>query len=484
MKRKYFDVVIMICLCVLFIWRFVFYQENVASQNNISEVVTVAMEENISQTEEVSLSQEEETTQNDTLSSYLKNTEPEDIWDKIMKNYISSLSSMIDVNHMKGAYVKSYKEEVRQDDWIYQIQGAYITKQKDKSWDFVPDSSRYVYDKENNLINDYSYVVIKIKIKKVAKVMIGELYLNSMWLCIYNEEGEKVDGAEAATAALNKPDIGSYFACPLEVGEELETEVVYIMQDCYLLNENYYILDINNTGVTPFKAKDFSFVSIPLGQGVEDTTVSSQPDSSVSEDIWDKIAEDYLLSLGESVNWENWKEFRVKNDKEEVRQDDWIYQIQGGYITKQVNESWDFVPDGSEFVYDKENNLINDYSYVVIKIKIKRVTEEKENEVFLNSMILRIYNEQGEKLTSDRTRTAALNKPHIGSYFACPLEIGEEVETEMVYVIQDCYLLDTNYYMLQINNRGVTPFEADDISFVRIPLGQGAKDEEADRNGM
>ena len=268
MKRKYFDAVIIICLCVLLIWRFVFYKENVTSQDKISEVATVVTEENISQTEEVSLSQGEEATQNDIFSFY-DNTEPEDIWDKIMKNYISNISSVIDVDRMEGASVKSYKEEVRQDDWIYQIQGAYITKQKDKNWDFVPDYPEYIYDGDNNLINDYSYVAIKIKVKKVAKERIGELYLNSMWLKIYNEQGEKIDGEESATAALNKPQIGSYFACPLEIGEELETEVVYIAQDCYLSDKNYYILDINNTGVTPFETKDFSFVSLPLGQGVE-----------------------------------------------------------------------------------------------------------------------------------------------------------------------------------------------------------------------
>lgn len=264
MKRKYFDIIIIVGICLLFTYRFVFYKESATPQDNVFETTDRITEENTVQTEEVFLSQEEETNE---LSFNLNIIESEDIWDKIMKNYISSISSMIDVTRMEGACVKSYKEEVRQDDWIYQVQEAYITKQRNETWDFVPDYPEYVYDENENLTNDYSYVVVKIKVKKVVKERIGELYLNSMHLCIYDEEGERVNSSGINIAALNKPHIGSYFECPLEIGEEIETEIACVIQDCYLSDENYYILNINNTGVVPFETKDFSFISLPLGQG-------------------------------------------------------------------------------------------------------------------------------------------------------------------------------------------------------------------------
>ena len=445
MKRKYFDVIIITGICILFIYRFVFYKENAVPQGVLLETTSKEAEETTLQTEEFFLSQEEETTQNGTVSSNLNNIESENIWDKIMENYISSISSMIDVTRMEGAHIKSYKEEVRQDDWIYQVQEAYITKQKQENWDFVPDNSKYVYDEDYTLINDYSYVAVKIKVKRVVKERINELYLNSMGFHIYNAQGEKVCSAEVRIGSLNKPHTGSYFKCPLEIGEELETEIACVIQDCYLSDKNYYILNINNTGVTPFETKDFSFVSLPLGQGVKEDTLSSETNDINSEDIWDKIIDDYVFSLRELVDVSRLEGAYVKNYGEDIRQDDWIYHIQGAYITKQKNEKWDFTPEPFETcLYDENGNLINEYSYLVMKLKLKRVERTHDwDEAFLNSIYLWIYDEQGKELDlgySSSAQTAALNKPDIGSYFKCQLEVGEELDTEVVYVVQDCHL--------------------------------------------
>ena len=483
MKRKYFDVIIITGICILFIYRFVFYKENAVPQGVLLETTSKEAEETTLQTEEFFLSQEEETTQNGTVSSNLNNIESENIWDKIMENYISSISSMIDVTRMEGAHIKSYKEEVRQDDWIYQVQEAYITKQKQENWDFVPDNSKYVYDEDYTLINDYSYVAVKIKVKRVVKERINELYLNSMGFHIYNAQGEKVCSAEVRIGSLNKPHTGSYFKCPLEIGEELETEIACVIQDCYLSDKNYYILNINNTGVTPFETKDFSFVSLPLGQGVKEDTLSSETNDINSEDIWDKIIDDYVFSLRELVDVSRLEGAYVKNYGEDIRQDDWIYHIQGAYITKQKNEKWDFTPEPFETcLYDENGNLINEYSYLVMKLKLKRVERTHDwDEAFLNSITLWIYDEQGEKIELGYTRhaqTAALNKPHIGSYFKCPLEVGEELETEVVYVVQDCHLSDKNYYVVRVCNMGVTSsYETKDFSFIKLPLGQGVKED-------
>lgn len=286
MKRKYLDITIIVFFCVLFLWRFMFYERNVIPQEQLPTSIDEVINESILQTKEISSLQtgETETTQNDILPLQSTSIEPEDVWSKIVKDYLSALEGM-DISQLEGLSVKDYREEVRQDDWLYTIQGAYITKKKDESWDFVPDSSsKYIYDKDGNLINEYSYIAIKLKVKRVDTNSITEVYLNSICLFVYNEQGEFLDSNITETAALNKPHIGSYFKCPLEIGEELETEIVFVMQDCNLLDENYYLIKINNRGVTPFKESDISMVSVPLGRGVEDEkTDSKKTDSNRSE---------------------------------------------------------------------------------------------------------------------------------------------------------------------------------------------------------
>ena len=62
MKRKYFDVIIITGICILFIYRFVFYKENAVPQGVLLETTSKEAEETTLQTEEFFLSQEEETT--------------------------------------------------------------------------------------------------------------------------------------------------------------------------------------------------------------------------------------------------------------------------------------------------------------------------------------------------------------------------------------------------------------------------------------
>lgn len=281
MKRKHLDIIIVAFLCVLLFWRFVFYGGDDASQGQLSGTENKVTEETILQTEEISLVQTEESIQEDIIQEDIPSlqsnlTETEQIWEKIAMDNILALKELVDLEQMKGLSVKSDKEEVRQDEWVFKIQGAYITKQKNEIWDFVPDGPGYVFDESGNLISDYSYVAIQLKVKRVAVDLLDEMYLNSIWLRIYDGQGEHLDSAEAETAALNKPQISSYFRCPLAVGEEVETEIVYVVQDCYLSDENYYLIKIQNWGVTSsFEAKDLSLIRVPLGRGVEDEKTDS-----------------------------------------------------------------------------------------------------------------------------------------------------------------------------------------------------------------
>lgn len=181
----------------------------------------------------------------------------DEIWDKIANSYID------------GETINEPDENVLQDDWVYHINSANITKEYSKKWDAVPDYSMYQYDENYNLINDYSYVVLNITVQcKQVSASINDFWLNAMWLNIYDSNGNAVksDYSEMATASLGKPRIQSYFHNPLKKDESLTADIVYIVADDILKNkDSYYVLSINNQNIKPSDPKDIGLIKIPLG---------------------------------------------------------------------------------------------------------------------------------------------------------------------------------------------------------------------------
>lgn len=180
----------------------------------------------------------------------------EDIWSKIAKNYVFG---------MEGIVIHDFNETVLQDDWSYKIKDAYITKQRSPKWDSVPDWEMYQYDEKENLINEYSYLAVKIKITCNSKSKRGNMYLNSIGLHCYNDNGDSVFSSELMSASLGKKDSKDYFQCPLKENESIETELVYIISDEAIGEKYYYLVEINNSNVMTGDATGFSLVKLPLG---------------------------------------------------------------------------------------------------------------------------------------------------------------------------------------------------------------------------
>ncbi len=181
----------------------------------------------------------------------------DETWDKIANSYIEDET------------INEPDENVLQDDWVYHINSASITKKYSKKWDAVPDYSIYQYDKNYNLINNYSYVVLNITVQcKQVSDSINDFWLNALWLNIYDSNGNaiKSDYSEMATASLGKPRIQSYFHNPLKKGESLTTDIVYIVADDILKKkDSYYVLSINNQNIKPSDPEDIGLIKIPLG---------------------------------------------------------------------------------------------------------------------------------------------------------------------------------------------------------------------------
>lgn len=169
--------------------------------------------------------------------------------------------------YMEGAVCEETSSKVKHKDWIYKVHSAKITKKRDPKWDFVPDFDEYKYDKDENLINEYSYVAINLSIQYKKDPTLEHhvnFYLNSMWLGIFDEEGERVSGGEMRTAALGKEETQSYFFCDLKEGETLDTTVVFMIEDKFLSEDNYYILEVTGGSIKQ-SLEDFALIKLPLG---------------------------------------------------------------------------------------------------------------------------------------------------------------------------------------------------------------------------
>ncbi len=177
-----------------------------------------------------------------------------DVWDKIVGNVGMGI---------KGVHLYEPEQEFLQDNWSYKVNSAFITKHTDSSWDGVPDY--FEYDEKNDITNGYSYFVVNMSITCVKENTLVEnkLWLNHIWLGVFDENGDKVDGSEACTTSSGNNYLEKdYFSYVMQKGDSLTADIVYVIKDDVMSDENYYILEVNNHGVLPSDASEFSIIKI------------------------------------------------------------------------------------------------------------------------------------------------------------------------------------------------------------------------------
>lgn len=246
---KKIKAVVFLCVSLFFaivVIDFIF-KDNV--QKNINEIKQGTEDIMEEKNKDASLEEDEE-------KNTIEDTETaEDVWEKIASK------------HIEGAKIYDIGEKAAYDGLEYQVLEASITKKRRKQWDYVPDFPQYKYDKKDNLINEYSYVYIKIKICCGDNRERKELYLNNIGLHIYDKNGEKLGSNELCSAALGKRESKNYFQCFIDEEKALETELVYIMEDEWLGKGNIYILEADNRGVMPEKKEDICLLKVPVDIG-------------------------------------------------------------------------------------------------------------------------------------------------------------------------------------------------------------------------
>jgi len=191
----------------------------------------------------------------------------------------------------------------------------------------------------------------------------------------------------------------------------------------------------------------------------EKENISAENSEKKDEDLWAKIAAYYI----EGTEIYEVGEKAVYKGSE--------YQVLDVGITKKKHKKWDAVPDFTEYKYDKDFNLKNEYSYVYVKIKIHYIEENMDPELYLNSIGLNVFNDKGEIVTGSELGTTSMGKKESKSYFRCIMDSEKPLETDLVYIVEDKELSKDNIFILSANRGGVKPQEKGDVCLLKLPLG-------------
>ncbi len=162
-----------------------------------------------------------------------------------------------------GGIIADIDDTVIQDDWAYHVNSYRVTKEKG-SWE-NPEWDKYEFDNTGNLINEFSFIVINITVE-CKKKSDAEFWLNCMTFLTFDTQGKNIGGSEMSTATIDKPMTKSFYRYNLELGDVLTTDIVFILDDNMISEENYYLLSINNTGISAshISPEDHSYIKIPI----------------------------------------------------------------------------------------------------------------------------------------------------------------------------------------------------------------------------
>lgn len=157
---------------------------------------------------------------------------------------------------------------------------------------------------------------------------------------------------------------------------------------------------------------------------------------------------------------------------EEVYLGDYIYKINSVVKTK-TRGNFPTPTNWTRFSFDKEGNLIDDNSYVVVNITIKNTTEEAK-ELYINNNQLTIPHQKEYFPLAECISSSKLEGYERKDYFRVELDPKEEHTWDLVYACKDEYLkedyLKSDNLVLEIHGAQVRSIGEGSGSVRRIKI--------------
>lgn len=193
------------------------------------------------------------------------------------------------------------------------------------------------------------------------------------------------------------------------------------------------------------------------------------------KDGWERVKYAYLPSLTEL----QWTEM---NEEYLLVMENVSYKVVGASIDKKWNPAWNLEVMKDDYSYedhsfDKNHNLKGRESFVSVHLRMEN-KGDRTCSCCLATNQVQVYNENGKNVDVGILRTMSIDKPVSETVFFEKLKPGGKLDVELVYILNDKHLADTNYFFLDVLPGNSHPPNTDWVGIFKLPLGvEGGKDQ-------
>lgn len=186
------------------------------------------------------------------------------------------------------------------------------------------------------------------------------------------------------------------------------------------------------------------------------------------EDGWERVKYGYLPNLPDL----KWVEI---NEEYLLVMENVSYKVVGASIGKKWNPAWNFdvMKDHytyEDYTFDKNHNLKSKDSFVSVHIQMEN-KGKKTCSCCLSTNDVQVYNAKGKNVDIGILCTMSIDKPPSQTVYFEKLKPGGKLDVELVYIMKDKHLADTNYYFLSVVPGNSYPPNTDWVGIFKLPFG-------------
>lgn len=179
----------------------------------------------------------------------------------------------------RGCKIANEGEDIQLDAMTYRVNQVTLTKQQG-DWTDI-SGAEVKLDSNKNIIGDATYVVVNVTVKKTADF---DFWWNSLSLAYFTDDNLNIGPLELVSASLfqtfdpNDPKYNDVYQSDMKVGDEVTTDLIYVVNDDEVEENTHFLIDINLGGANLEDVKPDTYCMIYLAsmEGVFDETATEK----------------------------------------------------------------------------------------------------------------------------------------------------------------------------------------------------------------
>lgn len=179
-------------------------------------------------------------------------------------NVKQDLQGMMEIA-TRGCKIAKEGEDIQLDSMSYRVNKVTLTKHQGDWIDISGEEAKL--DSNKNIIGDETYVVVNVTVKKTAEC---EFWWNSLWLDSFTEDSLAIGPRELVSTSLikyddpNDPKNNDIYRSDIKVGDEITTDLIYVVNQKEIEPHIHFLLNINPDGASLINLKPDRYCMIYL----------------------------------------------------------------------------------------------------------------------------------------------------------------------------------------------------------------------------